>query len=212
MKTQAAIAAMLVAAAAAGVDAFATAGGFVTGDAAHALRLQVTQQQPPRSTGVGGAGLVMRVQSKKGKRGVPMKTVSRASRMRDRLKVAKTPTKVYVSNLSWSATADQVRELCSQFGEVCAVKMIRDQYTNKFKGYAFVDFKTALEAQVAVEELPGTVFMDRPVMARPAYKKTAEKYYVDIENALAKERQEMIENDTEQENKEGQKDEGAGTE
>lgn len=61
--------------------------------------------------------------------------------------------KLYLGNLSWSLTEDDVRELCEPFGEIVSVKLITEPQTNRSKGFAFVEFADETVAAAAMEEL-----------------------------------------------------------
>jgi RNA recognition motif-containing protein len=61
------------------------------------------------------------------------------------------PTKLFVGNLPYSATEDQIREVFAQFGELVEVKLIIDKMSGRPKGIAFVKFSNAGDAAKAVE-------------------------------------------------------------
>ncbi|MBQ7585617.1 MAG: RNA-binding protein [Desulfovibrionaceae bacterium] len=48
---------------------------------------------------------------------------------------------IYVGNLPWSATEEQVHELFAQFGEVISVKLINDRETGRARGFGFVQME-----------------------------------------------------------------------
>ncbi|HHJ13596.1 MAG TPA: RNA-binding protein [Gammaproteobacteria bacterium] len=48
---------------------------------------------------------------------------------------------IYVGNISFDTTPDQLRELFSAHGEVRSVKLINDRYTGKPRGFAFVEME-----------------------------------------------------------------------
>lgn len=60
---------------------------------------------------------------------------------------------IYVGNLSFRATEDEVRDAFSRFGEVTKVSIINDRETGRSRGFAFVEMKNADEAQAAIEAL-----------------------------------------------------------
>jgi len=79
--------------------------------------------------------------------------------------------KMYVGNLPFSSTEEEVRELFSQFGEVQSVKLIEDRQTGRPRGFGFVEMGTE-EADRAMSELDGTDFGGRTLRvneARPRY-------------------------------------------
>jgi cold-inducible RNA-binding protein len=62
--------------------------------------------------------------------------------------------KVYVGNLAFSATEEDVRDLFSEFGEVESVAMINDRETGRFRGFCFVEMAPS-EADAAIAALDG---------------------------------------------------------
>jgi RNA recognition motif-containing protein len=64
-------------------------------------------------------------------------------------------TSIYVGNLPFSATEDQVRALFEQHGAVQSVKLINDRETGRPRGFGFVEMEPAAAA-VAIERLNGT--------------------------------------------------------
>jgi len=62
--------------------------------------------------------------------------------------------RIYVGNLSYEATEDQVRDLFAEFGKVESVVMINDRETGRFRGFSFVEMANA-DADLAIEALDG---------------------------------------------------------
>src|ERR1700739_1580533 len=69
--------------------------------------------------------------------------------------------KLFVGNLSFQATEEDLRELFAQAGTVETVRIITDQFTGRPRGFGFVEMATKEEAQKAVEMLNGRLFRDR---------------------------------------------------
>ena len=65
------------------------------------------------------------------------------------------PKKIYVGNLPFSATDDEVRALFSEFGTVESVKLIRDRDTGQPRGFGFVEMPNE-EADAAIQGLDNT--------------------------------------------------------
>ncbi len=63
--------------------------------------------------------------------------------------------KLYVGNLSYSVTEEQLRELFSQYGEIKEVVIIKDSYTDRSKGFGFIEFTNPTDAEKATSELNG---------------------------------------------------------
>lgn len=53
---------------------------------------------------------------------------------------------IYVGNLQWETTEDELKDIFSNYGEVISVKIIKDFHSGKSKGYGFVEMKNADEA------------------------------------------------------------------
>ena len=62
---------------------------------------------------------------------------------------------IYVGNLSYEVTEDDLKEAFAVFGEVDTVKIIKDNYTGRSKGFGFVEMPAKTEAQSAIEGLNG---------------------------------------------------------
>ena len=83
--------------------------------------------------------------------------------------------KIYVGNLSFHATEDQVREMFSEFGAIESLAMINDRDTGRFRGFAFVEMEDSA-ANAAIKALNGkevegrelTVNEARPREERPS--------------------------------------------
>ncbi len=80
------------------------------------------------------------------------------------------PAKLFIGNLSFQATEEDLRELFQQAGNVETVRIITDQFTGRPRGFGFVEMATKEEATKAVEMLNGRLFRDRNLVvdeARP---------------------------------------------
>ncbi len=79
-------------------------------------------------------------------------------------------TKLYVGNLAYTATEDDLRTLFAQAGAVKSVTLIKDRDTGRSKGFAFVEMDTQAEAQKAISLFNGSSLHDRALtvnLARP---------------------------------------------
>ncbi len=63
--------------------------------------------------------------------------------------------KIYVGNLSYSATSEAIQALFAQFGEIAEVHVPTDMSTGKPRGFAFVTMPNDAEAQAAIAALNG---------------------------------------------------------
>ena len=76
--------------------------------------------------------------------------------------------KLFVGNLSFQATEEDLRELFAQAGTVETVRIITDQFTGRPRGFGFVEMATKEEASKAVEMLNGRLFRDRNLVVDEA--------------------------------------------
>ena len=75
--------------------------------------------------------------------------------------------KIYVGNLSFQATEDQVRDLFSEFGNIESIAMITDRETGRFRGFAFVEMEDSA-ANAAIKALNGKQVGDRELTVNEA--------------------------------------------
>ena len=62
---------------------------------------------------------------------------------------------IYVGNLPYSATEEELKELFEAYGQVDSVHIIKDQYSNQSKGFGFVEMADGAAAQAAISALNG---------------------------------------------------------
>ncbi len=77
-------------------------------------------------------------------------------------------TRLYVGNISFRATEDDVKDLFSQAGEVVSVKLIKDAATGRLRGFGFVELASNEDAQKAISMFNGKTFMDRNIVVNEA--------------------------------------------
>lgn len=63
--------------------------------------------------------------------------------------------KIYVGNLSFNTTEEELLKEFEAFGEVDSAKIILDQYTNKSRGFGFVEMRDKNEATAAISGMDG---------------------------------------------------------
>jgi cold-inducible RNA-binding protein len=81
--------------------------------------------------------------------------------------------KLYVGNLSYEMTEEQLNTLFSEAGEVTSAKIITDRHTGQPRGFGFVEMETKLDGQKAISMLNGRSVDGRPLAvneARPPQK------------------------------------------
>ncbi len=74
---------------------------------------------------------------------------------------------IYVGNLPWSATEDQVRNLFSQYGTVNSVNLVSDRETGRARGFGFVEMAAA-DAAGAIQALNGSSMDGRSLKVNEA--------------------------------------------
>lgn len=77
-------------------------------------------------------------------------------------------TKLYVGNLSFSASEEGLANLFSQFGEVTSARIISDRETGRSKGFGFVEMGSEESAQQAIAALNGQTVDGRPLTVNEA--------------------------------------------
>ena len=79
-------------------------------------------------------------------------------------------SKLYVGNLSYSTTEDDLRTLFAQAGTVSSVALIKDRDSGQSKGFAFVEMSNQVEAEKAISMFNGKMMGERELkvnLARP---------------------------------------------
>jgi cold-inducible RNA-binding protein len=101
--------------------------------------------------------------------------VKASGHMNDAMSATPNPKKLFVGNLSWGVTEDDLRDAFSPYGDVVDVKLIIDRQTGRSKGIAFVEFAEEAAATAAVDALNGQDLMGRAIVvnvARPFVPRT----------------------------------------
>ncbi|HEX4696482.1 MAG TPA: RNA-binding protein [Candidatus Udaeobacter sp.] len=77
-------------------------------------------------------------------------------------------TKLYVGNLPFNTTENELQELFSQAGAVQEVTLMQDRFTGKSRGFAFVTMGSEEDAQNAISKLNGQAIEGRPLTVNEA--------------------------------------------
>src|SRR5438034_7628041 len=77
-------------------------------------------------------------------------------------------TKLYVGNLSFNTTENELQELFAQAGTVQEVSLMQDKFTGKSRGFAFVTMGSDEDAQNAISKLNGQTVEGRPLTVNEA--------------------------------------------
>ncbi len=83
--------------------------------------------------------------------------------------------RLYVGNLPFDVSEDQLHELFSVHGQVASTKLISDFNTGRSRGFGFVEMRTEEEAQAAIDKMNKSKVGDREIVvneARPRPEKT----------------------------------------
>jgi|WetSurMetagenome_2_1015567.scaffolds.fasta_scaffold10830_5 cold-inducible RNA-binding protein len=83
--------------------------------------------------------------------------------------------KIYVGNLSYEVTEDELRQEFSAFGKVDSAALIMDKYSGRSKGFAFIEMPTVSEGQEAINTLNGKVIKDRAISVSAARERTEDR-------------------------------------
>ena len=75
---------------------------------------------------------------------------------------------IYVGNLSYDMTAEELREAFEQHGEVANAKVIMDRETGRSKGFGFVEMPNPSEGEAAIAELNGAMLRGRTARVNEA--------------------------------------------
>jgi len=75
---------------------------------------------------------------------------------------------IYVGNLSFDTTEEQLRQAFSSHGEVTSVNIISDKYSGQSRGFAFVEMPTKSEAIAAISALNGQEMNGRAISVNEA--------------------------------------------
>jgi RNA recognition motif-containing protein len=79
---------------------------------------------------------------------------------------------IYVGNLSNEVTEEDLKQAFETFGEVESVNIIKDKYTNRSKGFGFVEMASKAEGQSAIDGLNGKELKGKAVNVNEARPRT----------------------------------------
>src|SRR4026207_1635861 len=92
---------------------------------------------------------------------------------------------IYVSNLSFAVQDEDLRSYFAEYGEVSSAKVIMDKYTNRSKGFGFVEMSDETAGQKAIAELDGATVDGRAIkvnIAKPREDRPAKKSFSNNSN------------------------------
>lgn len=82
-------------------------------------------------------------------------TFNKKCKREGRIRDARMNSKLYISNLSYNLSEDELKEALAAFGEVTSVRIITDRETGRSRGFGFAEFAKAEDAKAAMEGLNG---------------------------------------------------------
>jgi cold-inducible RNA-binding protein len=83
--------------------------------------------------------------------------------------------KIYVGNLPYDATKEELQAEFATFGTVGSVDIIMDKYSGRSKGFAFVEMPSVTEGQSAINKLNGKTIKDRAISVSAARPRTDDR-------------------------------------
>ena len=75
---------------------------------------------------------------------------------------------IYIGNLSYNITEDTLKSWFVEFGDVESVKVIKDRYSGRPKGFGFIEMPSNSEADQAIKALNGNLMDGNHIKVRPA--------------------------------------------
>jgi RNA recognition motif-containing protein len=75
---------------------------------------------------------------------------------------------IYIGNLSYNTTEDTLRSMFAEFGEIESVKLIKDRFSGRPKGFGFIEMPSNSEADKAIKALNGNRIDGNNIKVKPA--------------------------------------------
>ena len=79
---------------------------------------------------------------------------------------------IYVANIPWKATEEELKGLFAEYGEVSSAKIVIDKFTQRSRGFGFIEMKDDSAGKNAINELNGADFMGKNLVVNEARPKT----------------------------------------
>ena len=84
---------------------------------------------------------------------------------------------IYVGQLPYSVTEEELREMFVQYGEVSSLNLIMDKYSGQSKGFGFIDMPNNSEADQAIKNLNKSVVKGREIKVNQAEERRKKKTF-----------------------------------
>ena len=75
---------------------------------------------------------------------------------------------IFVGNLNFQTTEEQLHDLFTTFGEVASVKIVTDKFSGRSRGFAFVEIPDQVQAESAVNDLNNYILGSRSLVVNEA--------------------------------------------
>lgn len=82
---------------------------------------------------------------------------------------------IYVGNLSFEVTDEELRQLFATYGDVQSASVVKDRFSNESRGFGFVEMPARKDADAAIAALNGTDLRGRSIMVNEAKPKTPKR-------------------------------------
>ena len=80
--------------------------------------------------------------------------------------------RIYVGNLSYEVTEEELQQEFKAFGEVGSVSILTDKFSGRPKGFGFVEMASKSEAEAAIADLNGKMLKERTIVVNEARPRT----------------------------------------
>jgi len=84
---------------------------------------------------------------------------------------------IYVGQLPYSVTEEELREMFLQYGEVSSLNLIMDRYSGQSKGFGFIEMPNNAEADQAIKGLNKSMLKGREIKVNQAEERRKKKTY-----------------------------------
>lgn len=84
---------------------------------------------------------------------------------------------IYVGSLSYDVTEEELKKVFEAFGQVESVKLIKDNFSGRSKGFGFVEMPDSADANSAIDGLDGKDLKGRPLKVNKARARTEGRGY-----------------------------------
>jgi RNA recognition motif-containing protein len=75
---------------------------------------------------------------------------------------------IYVANIPWKASEDQLKQLFAEYGEVSSAKIIMDKVTQRSRGFGFIEMADDSSGRNAINSLNGADFLGKNLVVNEA--------------------------------------------